>query len=317
MSLSQAQLDARMNGLGGSDGPAALGLSPWKTPYQLWREKKGLDIAPARSTEAMEMGDLLEDVVAEKFRRSTGLTLQRVNATMYSPEHPFMLAHIDRAVVNPTISKHVRWNGKRLTTDMIFEAKTTGAYNSGDWGPQETDQIPGHYLVQVSHYLIVTGAELCHLGVLLGGQEFRRYVIRRDPDLLRMIVDGEREFWRRVVEDDPPEPTTSADIRLRYPRDDGSEIEATPAVAAAVERLRALREQGEQVSAQIEAAEDHIKAFLGANAALTVRGTVVATWRASSPARRFDSTAFKVAHPDLYDNFVREGDPTRRFLLKG
>jgi len=29
--------------IGGSDAPIILGLSPWKSPYQLWLEKIGQD----------------------------------------------------------------------------------------------------------------------------------------------------------------------------------------------------------------------------------------------------------------------------------
>jgi hypothetical protein len=43
---------------------------------------------------------------------------------------------------------------------------------------------------------------------------------------------------------------------------------------------------------------------------------VLATWKSAKPAIRFDAKAFQVAHADLYHEFLRAGEATRRFLLK-
>ena len=51
-------LEAREKGLGGSEAPAALGLSRWKTPFQVWKDKRGLS-GERESSSAMEWGLLL------------------------------------------------------------------------------------------------------------------------------------------------------------------------------------------------------------------------------------------------------------------
>ena len=70
---------ARMHGpkgdipytVGGSDVAAIFGLSPWVTPLELWKIKKG-QMAPTVSANAgqMEMGHLLEPVAAQIGRAS-------------------------------------------------------------------------------------------------------------------------------------------------------------------------------------------------------------------------------------------------------
>ena len=48
MSKSISQIDwlkERQKGIGGSDVAAILGMSPWRTPYQVWEEKSELPIA--------------------------------------------------------------------------------------------------------------------------------------------------------------------------------------------------------------------------------------------------------------------------------
>lgn len=47
---------------------------------------------------------------------------------------------------------------------------------------------------------------------------------------------------------------------------------------------------------------------------LTLRGAVIATWKGQQ-TRRFDSTAFKAAHPDLHEQFVKVSQ-SRVFRLR-
>src|SRR4051794_32384551 len=61
-------------GLGASECAAALGLSPFETALGLWARKTGRVPEPEES-EAMELGLLLEPVVAELYCRRTGLLL--------------------------------------------------------------------------------------------------------------------------------------------------------------------------------------------------------------------------------------------------
>ena len=38
---SEEWLDWRKKGIGSSDAPIIMGVSPWKTPFELWEEKTG------------------------------------------------------------------------------------------------------------------------------------------------------------------------------------------------------------------------------------------------------------------------------------
>ena len=77
-------LDCRMHGptgkipftLGGSDVSAVLGSSPWTTPLELWRNKKGL-MKPndSANANAKEMGHLMEPIVAHCYAKMTGNTI--------------------------------------------------------------------------------------------------------------------------------------------------------------------------------------------------------------------------------------------------
>ena len=67
-------LSYRRRGIGGSDAAAILGISPWRTARDLYYDK--LNVVKADMDEnwvALEMGHLLEDLVARIFAKKTGL----------------------------------------------------------------------------------------------------------------------------------------------------------------------------------------------------------------------------------------------------
>ena len=81
----------RLTGLGGSDIGAILGLSPYKTPVNVWAEKTRR-AEPVRETLQMRFGTFAEEFVASEYSAITGRAVQR-----YTPmlRHPYVPA--DRA----------------------------------------------------------------------------------------------------------------------------------------------------------------------------------------------------------------------------
>jgi putative phage-type endonuclease len=312
-----ANKEDRSTGIGGSDAAAALGISPWKSRYQLWREKRGLDLQPEISHKpVVEWGTLLEDTVAAKFAEVAQLRVQRINRPLRSFSHPFMVANIDRAVVNPQIAKRVYWMGDRLSTDQILEAKTTSSFAADDWGDEGTDQIPLHYAAQAVHYLIVTGVAICHFGVLIDGSKFRRYKVERDRKLMDMVIDGEREFWRMVEENVEPEAVTLEDVKRKYRNSNEAEVEANDEIAAKVLQLREITFNMKADEKRAEALKLEIMRYMGDAAVLTSFGQPIVTWRKAKDSNALNQQLLKQEQPDIYAQYCgREG--SRRFLLKG
>lgn len=176
----QTWLESRRLGVGGSDVAAILGLSKYKSPYQLWLDKTGRSDLEDSTIEPAYWGNMLEDIVAKEYAKRNGVKIQRVNATIRNPEHEWMIANIDRAIVNPDISGNVRIKGGKLTTDRILECKTANQYLAKLWGDEQSEQVPDYYLTQVQWYMGNTGASMCGLGVLIGGQKFRSYQVQFD-----------------------------------------------------------------------------------------------------------------------------------------
>jgi putative phage-type endonuclease len=299
MNAREDWLKARTTGIGGSDVAAILGLSKWKTPLAVYQEKRG-EIEPQADNAPMRWGRYLEPVVRQAYADETGREVRVPTDMLRHPLYEHMLANLDG-----------------FTDDRrIFEAKTA---RSGDgWGEPGSDQIPQPYLLQVQHYMEVTGFPVADVAVLIGGSDFRLYEVPADRELQDMLIDAEGEFWQRVQRGEPPEPVTFADAVARYGKSSREgQVLAEPHVLAAVETLRAIKEQYAAIEASEETAKAIVMKALGECDTLAgPDGKTLATWRAAKPAQRFDSAAFRVAHADLYAQFVKAGEPSRRFLLK-
>lgn len=294
--LSVAQIDARRTGIGGSDAAAAVGISPWKTPYQLWCEKRGE--GPVFEGNALtDWGNRLEPAIRQKYADDTGRIVRLPTETLRHPSIPFLLCHPDG-----------------VTEDgRLFEAKNTRVGER--W--TETD-VPEEHLIQVQHNMLVMGLEVADLAVLIAGSDFRIYEIRADLDLHRLLIERESEFWSRVERGDAPPITTPADVKLRFGRLSlAAKVEADAYALAACVRLNHLKADAKKIAEGIEAEETAVKLALGDKDTLSYGEKILATWKLDKPSEKFDAAAFKAAHPDLHAQFCAPAPPVRRFLLKG
>lgn len=299
-SLTEEQRDFRSRGIGGSDVGAIIGVSPWKTGVDLWAEKTGLvEPQPLKNAEAAHFGVVLEHVVAEEFTRRTGIKLRRQRATITSKKHSFMLANIDRRVV-----------GARAG----FEAKINTAWGVDQWGETGTDDFPLNYIGQCMHYMEVMEWDRYYLAVLIGGNEFRWYVIERNPKLAAALIEKEQLFWQHVVSKQPPDPRVFGDVLTLYPRDKGGQIVATEAIFRQLGEYSDVQSKIAALAARQNALKLEIGGFMKDKQRLIDRtGAKLATF-ASHTRVDLDVAKLKEERPDVYDEFASESD-VRPFKL--
>lgn len=81
-----------------------------------------------------------------------------------------------------------------------------------------------------------------------------------------------------------------------------------------VAQLRELRRMQDELTAEIAATEDELKAYMTANNADTLHGpSFKITWREVTSSR-LDSKALKAAAPTIWEQFTRQ-TTTRRFIV--
>lgn len=124
-------LEYRRKGIGGSDAAAVLGISPFRTGRDLYYDK--LNIVTADDAEnwvQLEVGTLLEPLVAKIFAHKTGYKIYRRPFMFQHPLYPWMLADLDYMVELPD------------GTTAILEIKTTN-YNAKDnWWYNGEEIVP-------------------------------------------------------------------------------------------------------------------------------------------------------------------------------
>lgn len=197
----QDWLDCRMHGpkgdipytVGGSDVAAIFGLSPWMTPLELWKIKKG-QLKPSKSANAgqMEMGHLLEPVAAHWFGKKTGYTVTDDTNLYQHADHPYALANFDRRFVKPT------------GEPGILECKSCTYHKALDWAD---DAIPMHYELQLRFYMAVADVELGAFSAIWGNNpDFDIAIpeITRDKAKEDMIFERLDEWIWSLEHDKPP-----------------------------------------------------------------------------------------------------------------
>lgn len=295
-------LTQRKRGIGGSDAAAILGLNPWKSPMDVYLDKIGQG-PPDTESEYAYWGTRLEALVADEFSKRMGLKVARVNALLIHPEHPWMVANIDRRVVG----------------GGILECKTTSEWKRNDWGE---DKAPDMYLLQVQHYLAVTGEEKAWLAVLIGGNRFLTVPVERDEALIRDLIDAEARFWECVENRTPPavdgsDACTEA-LRRLYPE----AKEASTVILPLGTGSRLMSDYRVQLAhvkfeeQELDRLTNEIKVLMGEAEAAYLPGEdkPCATWKNFTQSR-FDGKRFSADHPDL-DAEYRNQTSGRRFVIK-
>ncbi len=260
MSLTAIQLEERRSGLGGSDCAAALGLSKRKTARQLYGEKRGELTADIYDEEAIWWGNALEPIVRQKYAEVTGHVVRLPLNTIWHPDHDFMCAHIDGFV-----------DHAERTFRRGYEGKT--AFHSIGWGDEGTDQVPVDALMQVKHYSIVTDLPVFDVAVLIGRRFAYYEVPAPDQELREMIIEGERDFMRRVREGDPPaldySHKTAIDVvKKLYPGTNGERLVAPPEIIECREQMDAAGKRGKEADAAKDALKARLLDFMGEAALL-------------------------------------------------
>jgi putative phage-type endonuclease len=300
-------LSVRRNGIGGSDAAAAVGLSPYMSPLELWLNKTGRDGGLSRpslddTTEPIYWGTLLEPIVAAAYTKQTGNRVRRVNAVLQHPSIPFMLANIDREIVG-------------VSGVQILECKTAGEFGARAW----REGVPEYVQVQVQHQLAVTGKQAADVAVLLCGQKLEVHRIERDDALIAQLIPLEAAFWRFVETDTPPpaDGSESADRALRclYPRSGGSvdftDDRQMSSVFSDLVSVRAEIERYQLVEAKLK---QSIQQAMGA-AERAVFETGAVSFRRSRDGSSVDLPRLLTDHPELAQTYALTKPGTRRFLI--
>ena len=297
-------LTARRLGIGGSDIGAIMGLSKWKSPVDVWMDKTGRTEPDLEMSEAAYFGVELESFVTAEYSKRSGNKVQRVNQMMRHPEHNWMLANIDRAVVADGSRARLDKDGKLVGIKGLLECKTSSAYAAKEW---ENDSAPLSYVAQCQWYMAVTGAEWCDLAVLIGGQKYVCHRIDRDESLIDAVIEAGRQFWfNNVLADSPPTPRTPEETLALFPTNSRDDLVlASDDIMHALEAYQLLKQKAKGVDDEMAAVKAAIQSFIGPHSGLCdLQGSPLATWKQSKPSQK---TNWKDAAAEIKAELIDAG----------
>jgi predicted phage-related endonuclease len=158
-------------------------VSPWSNAYDVFLEKTA-DLAAVPEREAIAIGNDFEEPLLRWAAAQLGLEIQ-MNVEVVEPgANPIFAANLDAMVPAGRLG---------------LEAKTgTGS----EYGREGTDEVPERVIVQVQHQCFVGELDLVWVPVLIA--RFDRlervmYRVKRNDDLIKVVVERGREFWQNHV----------------------------------------------------------------------------------------------------------------------
>jgi putative phage-type endonuclease len=223
---SQEWLDWRRSGIGASEAPVIMGVSPYATIEQLWLRKLGR-LPEQLENPGMILGRSYEPTIRRKYEEFNDIDV--FPTCVRHSQYPFLIASLDG--LSP--------DGK-----TILEAKYL---NRADFAIVRSKQIPAHHYPQLQHQLMCLEREDAVADyVCFNPNEPEKYLqlrVRPDIEYQKELFKREQDFWRDVEQGTAPVTDRWRDLSRLY--------------AVAKARQKKADERVASIEADIEAAFAH------------------------------------------------------------
>ena len=291
-------LELRRQGLGASDMAAVMGVSPYKTPYQLWAEKTGAT-PPQKVGAAAQRGVILEDAVGRYYEEERGVKLRKSNGIIRLKQHPRIMASLDRTIVGEPKG--------------IVEIKTSASPRWSMW------PVPPEVVIQTHVQMGILGVEWCDVVALLGGLVFKIERVQFDPALWAEIQRSAMAFLEAVDTKTPPalEALDAQAYGIATPQASDEFVAATADLERVYAQLREVNAELHFVEEKKGALEIILKEAIGERAGLAGNGWTV-YWK---QARSSQVTDWKMvaqasgALPSVITTYTDTKPGSRRFII--
>jgi len=245
--------------IGGSDIAALCGVSPYKTPMQVYAEKKGI-AAPFQGNERTETGQELEEFVRDR---------------KFGAKHPDLFRQLQLPLVNITHPVYDFMSGRpdAYGDDFILEIKTCGYHSFRKF--YDTEEAPDFVVCQANWYAMLVeeaeGREIESIWIAVLGDThlYREWNIERDGALISIMMEQAIGFWENnILADTPPEADSSEHctkaLTALYPRHITESLD--PGTSAETQLLLDLKSANEDlgsVKERVSGLENRIRAAIG------------------------------------------------------
>ena len=254
----------RRNSIGASEVAAVLGLSPYSTPFDVYKHKHGVDsyFDPERAY----VGHALEGVIhghIEKFMPELCPVLPAF--MVRSKEYPWLHASLDRRVTVDGL-------------DVPVQMKSAHFYGVKDW----EEGTPILVQAQLQTELLCFDRPFGFSAVFGGDMRIRLYRVERDDEFIENhLIPATKEFWfEHVKKDVPPPMSTPAEFAEVWP-EEAAEAEAPEVALEWIEKRSFLLATAREAKAEADEIQTAIGNYMleaGADT-LTHKGQKLLTYK--------------------------------------
>jgi putative phage-type endonuclease len=325
---SKGWLDFRLNGIGGSEVAAILGLNPYSSSHKLFYQKlQEVDYDPEnvhmfwgkehedKIAEIWEFHDpanpAFENTMQNRRENKTVRKCRRVNAYIINPEFPNLFASVDRLINKGDNEK-----------EGILECKTISAYAAKIWDVG----IPPMYIAQLQFYLLVCELEYGELATLKDGKYFEVLPFERNEQFFNLIKEASAEFWDRVTrarilkqEGKPYE-----QLEPEIDNQEAYKIFLTERYKAEQKTIKAelhyfdlgkrhieIGEKIKELKSEQDMVDNQIKEYMKESDTMDFGASGKITFKEQKGKQSMNLEAFMEEQPELFGRYVTTGNPFR------
>ena len=265
-------------------------------------EKQGKKEIPDLSgIEAVQMGHVMQPIVGKLAQQKLKKELKEADYALTHPKHDWFRSHFD----------FISADG-----NMLVEAKNYNASVRSKFDP-ESNRIPDADYAQLVHEAACHNVNDVVLAVLFGGQEFHTFQFHITDQEKDDLIKKMASVWGYCQANTLPPAETIEQTKIIYPESKDGFITATQQVERAIAQLKDIKTQIKHMEAAEEQIEVQVRNLMGEYQEIRgVDGTTLVSWKSAKSSKRFNSSLFQSAMPDIYDQFVMDTPGSRRFLVK-
>jgi putative phage-type endonuclease len=247
----------RRTGIGASEWAIVLGISAYKSRYELAVEKIGT-VAPddLSDNEDIEYGHAMERVTLEFLAKRTKREIK--------PWDSF-------TIVRGNERPHLFCTPDALQTaegkpgEGTAQAKNTNAWFAKEWKTEP----PLIYQIQLQGEMAVMGLKWGTLCVTIGGNRFRYFDIERNDKFIDAALPLIDKFWAAIQAGELPEVDASESARNAlaklYPEDNGKTVALIGKYQQFYLELSAIKAAQKKLETRRDFIENHVKAAIADN----------------------------------------------------
>ena len=265
-------------------------------------EKQGKkELKDLSGIEAVQMGHVMQPLIGKLAQDRLKMELKDADYSITHSKHTWFKSHFD----------FISADG-----GVLVEAKNYNAAVRSKFDP-DTNRIPDADYAQLVHEAACHNVNRIFLAVLFGGQEFHTFEFTISDQEKDDLIQKMATVWGHCQAGTLPPAETIEQTKIIYPSSSTAVVTATQQVELAIAQLRDVKNQIKHLEATEEQIEVAVRNLMGECQEIrTVDGQTLVSWKSSKSSKKFSSSLFQSAMPDIYEQFVVETPGSRRFLVK-